>query len=58
MILRYRQVAVPIHVVKTMTYPERVIKVNIELMKYLILNDFDVFTGCCSYSCCQGDDLP
>ena len=54
----YSQVAVPIHVAKVMTYPERVTKANIELMKYLIINGFDIFTGCCSYSCCQGDDIP
>ena len=58
MVLIYRQVAVHIHVAKVMTYPERVTKANIELMKYLIINDFDIFTGCCSYTCCQGDYLP
>ena len=54
----YIQVAVPIHVAKVMTYPERATKAKLELMKYLIINGFDLFTGCCSYSCCQGDDLP
>ena len=54
----YIQVAVPIHVAKVMTYPERVTKANIELMRKLIINDYDIFTGCCSYTCCQGDDIP
>ena len=42
MVLIYRQVAVPIHVAKVMPYPERVNKVNIELMKYLNINGFDL----------------
>ena len=42
MILIYTRVAVPIHVAKVMTYPERVTKANIELMKYLIINGFDI----------------
>ena len=58
MVLIYSQVAVPIHVAKVMTYPERVTTENIELMKFLIINGFDIFTGCCSYLCCQGDDIP
>ena len=58
MVLIYRQVAVAIHVAKVMPYPERVTKANIELMRKLTINDFDIYTGCCSYTCCQGDDLP
>ena len=58
MVVMYSQVAVPIHVAMVMTYPERVTKANIELMRKLIINGCDVFTGCCSYTCCQGDDIP
>ena len=45
MILMYSQVAVPIHVAKVMTYPERVTKANIELMRKLIINGCDVHPG-------------
>ena len=41
----YSQVAVPIHVAKVMTYPERVTKANIELMRKLIINGCDVHPG-------------
>ncbi|KAH3863264.1 DNA-directed RNA polymerase III subunit RPC1-like [Dreissena polymorpha] len=39
------QVAVPIHVAKVMTYPEKVNKANIELMRKLIINGCDEHPG-------------
>ncbi|XP_045213702.1 DNA-directed RNA polymerase III subunit RPC1-like isoform X1 [Mercenaria mercenaria] len=39
------QVAVPIHVAKVMTYPEKVNHANIELMRKLIVNGCDVHPG-------------
>ena len=39
------QVAVPVHVAKILTYPERVNKANIHLMKQLVLNGCDVHPG-------------
>ena len=35
----------PIHVAKVMTYPERVTKANIELMRKLVINGCDVHPG-------------
>ena len=35
----------PIHVAKVMTYPDRVTKANIELMRKLIINGCDVHPG-------------
>lgn len=43
--LRIDQVGVPEHVAKILTYPERVTKANIQLMKKLILNGCDVHPG-------------
>ncbi|KAK2152800.1 hypothetical protein LSH36_317g01042 [Paralvinella palmiformis] len=43
--LRIDQVAVPIHVAKILTYPERVTKANIKLMKELVKNGCDVHPG-------------
>ncbi|XP_058788636.1 DNA-directed RNA polymerase III subunit RPC1 [Phymastichus coffea] len=43
--LRIDQVGVPIHVAKILTYPERVNKCNIELMRKLVLNGPDVHPG-------------
>ncbi|KAL5018248.1 hypothetical protein ScPMuIL_003970 [Solemya velum] len=43
--MRIDQVAVPIHVAKVLTYPERVNKANIKLMKQLILNGCDTHPG-------------
>jgi len=39
------QVAVPIHVAKVMTYPEKVTAANIELMRKLIINGCDDHPG-------------
>ena len=39
------KVAVPIHVAKILTYPERVTKANIKLMKELVKNGCDVHPG-------------
>ena len=35
----------PVHVAKVMTYPDRVTKANIELMRKLIVNGCDVHPG-------------
>ncbi|XP_067133403.1 DNA-directed RNA polymerase III subunit RPC1 [Centruroides vittatus] len=43
--LRIDQVGVPEHVAKILTYPERVTKANIQLMKKLILNGCDIHPG-------------
>ena len=43
--LRIDQVAVPIHVAKILTYPERVNKANLSLMKKLVNNGCDVHPG-------------
>ncbi|KAK3708848.1 hypothetical protein QZH41_016279 [Actinostola sp. cb2023] len=43
--LRIDQVAVPIHVAKILTYPERVTSFNMELMKKLVLNGTDQHPG-------------
>ncbi|XP_012276667.1 DNA-directed RNA polymerase III subunit RPC1 [Orussus abietinus] len=43
--LRIEQVGVPIHVAKILTYPERVNRSNIELMRTLIQNGPDVHPG-------------
>ncbi|OXU26333.1 hypothetical protein TSAR_003123 [Trichomalopsis sarcophagae] len=43
--LRIEQVGVPIHVAKILTYPERVNKCNIELMRRLVKNGPDVHPG-------------
>ncbi|CAH1795117.1 unnamed protein product [Owenia fusiformis] len=43
--LRIDQVAVPIHVAKVLTYPERVNRANLELMKKLVINGTDVHPG-------------
>ncbi|KAG5346572.1 RPC1 polymerase, partial [Acromyrmex charruanus] len=43
--LRIEQVGVPIHVAKTLTYPERVIPSNMELMRKLVRNGPDTHPG-------------
>ncbi|XP_025987632.1 DNA-directed RNA polymerase III subunit RPC1 isoform X2 [Solenopsis invicta] len=43
--LRIDQVGVPIHVAKTLTYPERVIPSNIELLRKLVRNGPDIHPG-------------
>ena len=43
--LRIEQVGVPIHVAKVLTYPEKVHKANIDLMRKLVLNGADVHPG-------------
>lgn len=43
--LHIDQVAVPVHVAKVLTYPERVTEANIQLMKQLILNGADKHPG-------------
>jgi DNA-directed RNA polymerase III subunit RPC1 len=43
--LRIDQVGVPIHVAKVLTYPERVNKCNIELMRHLVQNGPDIHPG-------------
>ena len=39
------KVGVPVHMAKILTYPERVTKVNFELMKKLIINGHDIHPG-------------
>ena len=39
------QVGVPIHVAKILTYPEKVHKQNIDLMRKLVINGADVHPG-------------
>lgn len=41
----YSQVAVPVHVAKILTYPERVNPANIEMMRQLVINGVDVHPG-------------
>ncbi|XP_016368895.1 DNA-directed RNA polymerase III subunit RPC1-like [Sinocyclocheilus rhinocerous] len=43
--LRIDEVAVPVHVAKILTYPEKVNKANIELMRKLVRNGPDVHPG-------------
>jgi len=43
--LRIDQVAVPVHVAKILTYPERVTKANIQFLRRLIINGPDVHPG-------------
>uniref|UniRef100_A0A8C4WZI4 DNA-directed RNA polymerase subunit n=1 Tax=Eptatretus burgeri TaxID=7764 RepID=A0A8C4WZI4_EPTBU len=43
--LRIDEVAVPIHVAKILTFPERVTKANMELMRKLVRNGCDVHPG-------------
>eukprot|EP00794_Sanderia_malayensis_P012251 gene12251-13513_t len=43
--LRIDQVAVPIHVAKVLTFPERVTQTNMELMKKLVMNGADNHPG-------------
>ncbi|CAG2063709.1 unnamed protein product, partial [Timema podura] len=43
--LRIEQVGVPVHVAKILTYPERVNKANLSLMKQLVKNGPDVHPG-------------
>nr|XP_009858083.1 LOW QUALITY PROTEIN: DNA-directed RNA polymerase III subunit RPC1-like [Ciona intestinalis] len=43
--LRIDQVGVPVHVAKVLTYPERVTKSNIELMRKLVINGSDNHPG-------------
>ncbi|XP_059158515.1 DNA-directed RNA polymerase III subunit RPC1-like [Physella acuta] len=43
--MRIDQVAVPIHVAKTMTYPEKVCPANLALMQQLVRNGCDVHPG-------------
>lgn len=39
------EVAIPVHVAKIMTYPEKVNNANIELMRKLVRNGCDVHPG-------------
>lgn len=41
----YSQVGVPCYVAKTLTFPERVIQANINLLKQLVINGPDVWPG-------------
>ncbi|XP_022912626.2 DNA-directed RNA polymerase III subunit RPC1 [Onthophagus taurus] len=43
--LEIDQVGVPVHVAMTLTYPERVIHANINLLKQLVINGPDVWPG-------------
>jgi len=43
--LRIDQVAVPIHVAKTLTFPEKVTKANIKLMRKLVINGAENHPG-------------
>lgn len=43
--MRIDQVAVPVHVAKVLTYPERVNKANIKLMRKLVKNGCDTHPG-------------
>ncbi|XP_021363401.1 DNA-directed RNA polymerase III subunit RPC1-like isoform X1 [Mizuhopecten yessoensis] len=43
--MRIDQVAVPIHVAKVLTYPERVNKANIKMLRKLVKNGCDVHPG-------------
>ncbi|MCI4384647.1 hypothetical protein PGIGA_G00041280 [Pangasianodon gigas] len=43
--LRIDEVAVPVHVAKILTYPEKVTKANMELMRKLVKNGPDVHPG-------------
>ncbi|XP_038060034.1 DNA-directed RNA polymerase III subunit RPC1-like isoform X2 [Patiria miniata] len=43
--LRIDEVAVPVHVAKTLTYPEKVTKANIGLMRKLVVNGCDLHPG-------------
>ncbi|XP_046382382.1 DNA-directed RNA polymerase III subunit RPC1 [Ischnura elegans] len=43
--LRIDQVGVPVHVAKVLTYPQKVNKANIELMRKLVMNGVDVHPG-------------
>ncbi len=43
--LNIDQVAVPVHVAKILTYPDRVNKANIALMKKLVVNGVDTHPG-------------
>ncbi|XP_071808638.1 DNA-directed RNA polymerase III subunit RPC1-like isoform X1 [Asterias amurensis] len=43
--LRIDEVAVPIHVAKVLTYPEKVTRANMSLMRKLVINGCDVHPG-------------
>ncbi|KAG8225444.1 hypothetical protein J437_LFUL004444 [Ladona fulva] len=43
--LRIDQVGVPVHIAKILTYPQKVNKANIELMRKLVMNGVDVHPG-------------
>ncbi|XP_077989635.1 DNA-directed RNA polymerase III subunit RPC1-like [Glandiceps talaboti] len=43
--LRIDEVAVPVHVAKILTYPEKVTKANINLMRKLVINGCDTHPG-------------
>ena len=43
--LQIDQVAVPVHVAKILSYPERVTVANLELMKRLVMNGPDAHPG-------------
>ncbi|XP_072037718.1 LOW QUALITY PROTEIN: DNA-directed RNA polymerase III subunit RPC1-like [Amphiura filiformis] len=43
--LRIDEVAVPVHVAKILTYPEKVTKANIALMRKIVINGCDVHPG-------------
>ena len=42
---RLHQVVVPVHMAKILTYPERVNKANVQLMKQLVMNGVDTHPG-------------
>jgi len=44
-LFRFFQVGVPVHVAKTLTYPEMVYPANIELMRQLVRNGMDIYPG-------------
>lgn len=41
----YFQVSVPVHVAKILTYPERVTKANMSMLKKMVTNGPDVHPG-------------
>lgn len=54
--LRIDQVGVPVHVAKILTYPTRVTKSNIELMRKLVINGADVHPGANIYQAKDSND--
>lgn len=51
----FMQVGVPIHIAKTLTYPEKVTPSNMELMRKLIRNGPDIYPGA-NYVQCKKDN--